>query len=953
MFHRIGRNVLQFMCARVFPIGPSTAVALFACALTALPSQAQQALPGGLGSVPPALLQQLRGMSPEEARRLASQYGIDLETVLGPGTLSGLNNIGRPVPPVQQAMPPVRRSDAEQYGDEIDDRDGEERVESLRPSRRFGLDFFSAQVSTFSPVDNVPVPADYVLGPGDSLSVLLVGRESGQFDLVVDRSGEVGFPELGKISVGGLTFEQARRAIRERVSSQLIGVEAMIGAGRLRAINVMIAGEVEVPGSRALSAFARVTHALFAAGGLTSIGTLRDIQIKRGAETVAVFDAYDLLIRGDSSNDVQLRDGDVVFVPPVGTMARVSGLVRRPAVYELSGDTTLEELVEMAGGLSARALIREGLLERQTTGGIPEIVHVPLAGAGLSSYPAEDGDHLRIQPSANRFGNGLSLRGAVQRPGVYGFRDGMRVSDLIRDASSDLSRDVDYDYALVVSTDEYSGKIDVTQFSARGVLQDAGGLDDPSLAPRDEIIFFYNTAATMLQEREESEQQQNPDADREDGETPENARGRQVPAGENAPGAAPRSQTAVGGALQGSERQREVEQTTGRGARIGPPGGAEEQEDDSDRRRRADKKRDVVGRQELLKTVVARLEAQASPAEPVRVVSVSGAVHAPGEYPLGEGDSVDDLIAAAGGLRGDAFTRELELQRVLIDGDGVASIRTYRVGVGAGAPLGLDFGLESRDRLMVRAVPDWRPDDLVTVSGELRFPGEYRIAPGETLGDLVRRAGGLTQDSFPEGAVFTRARVAEREERETERFIQELRRNAAASTLTREAATTDFEGLQTLVDSLRDAPARGRMVVDVPRVALGDDGADIVLQDGDEIHVPPRTRTVTVVGEVQHPGTFRFQDQFSVDDYLALSAGTTRRADEVRMYVLHANGEISPLGGRNWWRFDLRDSGIRPGDTIIVPIDTSYRDTLEYWTSITQIVYQTGIALAAVLQLSQ
>ncbi len=929
-FARLGLMFVAAMCSQTF-------------------AHAQSGFAGGLpGALSPALLQQLSTMSPEQAQILARQYGIDL-SAYGVGDLTGgsggLATRGVPIQPASAGTASSSFEDllqrARLRGD-LSDEDAAERIEALEPSARFGLDFFRAEVSTFSPVDNVPVPSDYVLGPGDSVDVYFVGREARQTYLEVDRAGDVIIPELGRVAVAGLTFDQASKLIRQRVANELIGVEVLVGVGRLRAINVMLAGEVRVPGARALSAFSRVTHALFAAGGVSDIGSLRRIAVKRGGETVATFDAYELLLAGNAANDVQLRDGDVVFVPPVKSMAAVSGLVRRPAVYEIVSDSSLADLLEMGGGLTARALSRSAQLERQNPLGVPEIQPIELSDASLRAIAVRGGDHLRVLEAADRFANRLTLRGAVQRPGVYGYRVGMRVSDLVGDAAADLATEVDYQYALIVSTDLASGEVDVRQFSPADMLAGKGTDSDPELRPRDEVLLFFNTAASAIQAIKNRADELGEDADpeaspvegedmaRDQSEAAVDDRAESLAAsdGGNVGSPVDGMQLELGFAeLQALELQRLIES------------------------QRRDRERPVA-RQELLEPVIARLEAQASPSAPVRVVTVDGAVHAPGNYPLGVKDTVSDLLAAAGGLRGEAFTRELELQRVVLDSEGVAGIRSFRISGEEVGSLGLGFQLESRDRLMVRAVPDWRPEDVVSVSGEVRFPGEYRIAPGETVGELLQRVGGLTPNGFASGAVFTRASVAEREERETERFIRELRRSAAASTLTLEASSVDIAGIEELVSSLRELPTRGRMVVDLPRVLQGDPSADLVLQDGDEILVPPLTRSVTVVGEVQHPGTFRFQESFRYEDYLALGAGVTRRADVKRMYVLHANGEISRLGGRSWWRFELGDQSIRPGDTIIVPINTSYRDTLEYWKSITQIVYQTGIAVAAILQLT-
>jgi polysaccharide biosynthesis/export protein len=181
------------------------------------------------------------------------------------------------------------------------------------------------------------VPVDYVLGPGDMVSVQLFGNETGTYELVVNRDGSITFPRLGPVTVTGLTFQQVRELIRERVSQQMIGVNASVTMGELRSIRVFVMGEAARPGSYTVSSLSTITNALFASGGIKPIGSLRNIQLKRNGELVTTLDLYDLLLRGDTRADVRLLPGDVIFIPPVNPQVGVDGEVRRPGVYELNG----------------------------------------------------------------------------------------------------------------------------------------------------------------------------------------------------------------------------------------------------------------------------------------------------------------------------------------------------------------------------------------------------------------------------------------------------------------------------------------------------------------------------------------------------------------------------------------------------------------------------------------
>ena len=222
-------------------------------------------------------------------------------------------------------------------------------AEALKP---FGYDLFAGVPSTFAPVTDVPVPSEYVVGPGDRLEVQLIGNTRGRHSLVVNRDGRVNFPELGPITVSGLRFEQAKARIEARVNEQMIGTTAVVSIGDLRSIRVFVLGEAERPGSYTVSGLATITNALFASGGVKPIGSLRNIQLKRNGRLVQRLDLYDLLLNGDTSADVRLLPGDVIFIPPAGGTVGVTGEIRRPAIYELRGESTASDLLHLGGGLA-------------------------------------------------------------------------------------------------------------------------------------------------------------------------------------------------------------------------------------------------------------------------------------------------------------------------------------------------------------------------------------------------------------------------------------------------------------------------------------------------------------------------------------------------------------------------------------------------------------------------
>jgi polysaccharide export outer membrane protein len=312
--------------------------------------------------IPPSVLAQLKMMSPAEQAALAKQYGFELPGAGGLGAESiEEDSLGAPGNELE-VFDRVQRLQLEaDIRAQIAEEEGQDQEEELK---RFGLDLFDQEVSTFAPVDDMPAPDGYRVGPGDTINVYLYGNEEVDVALAVSRDGQLILPRLGPISVAGLTFEQVRELIIAKVSAQLVGTEAVVSMGKLRSINVFLAGDVVAPGSYSVSGLSTVLQVLFSGGGVTDIGSLRQIQVKRRGKVVEELDAYDILLRGDTSGDIRLASGDTVFVPTVDRLVTIDGEVKRPAIYEVLPSETLGNLLEMAGGLNASGYAKSASLRR-------------------------------------------------------------------------------------------------------------------------------------------------------------------------------------------------------------------------------------------------------------------------------------------------------------------------------------------------------------------------------------------------------------------------------------------------------------------------------------------------------------------------------------------------------------------------------------------------------------
>jgi polysaccharide biosynthesis/export protein len=728
-------------------------------------------------------------------------------------------------------------------------------IEALKP---FGYDMFDqAAPTTFAPATDIPVPADYRIGPGDNVTVELFGKRSARYLLVVNREGALSIPEFGPIQVTGLTFDEMRREIDQRVSGQMIGVRASVTMGELRSVRIFVVGDVKRPGSYTVSSLSTITNALFASGGVSPIGSLRGIQLKRGGATVATLDLYDLLLRGDTSKDLQLRQGDAIFVPPIGSTASVAGQVRRPAIYEFRNGATLGDMIDVAGGLNAEADPRIVRVERVDADRSRSVMDLDASSGAGRSQRLLPGDIITV-PKVLPDTRGVTLEGHVNRPGAYAWRTGMRLTDLLGSLQL-LKLNADQRYLLIRRESMPGRRVEVISADAVRAFEHPGSADDPVLQSQDRVIVFSR------------------EADR------------------------------------------------------GP----------------------------ALKQLVDELRLQARDNDPLPVVTINGRVRSPGDYPLEAGMTVEDLIRAGGGLDEAAFGSTAELTRFEIVEDKVrkANIVELQLPDGSAPAASGNVPLRPYDTLVIKETPDWRERESVTLLGEVRFPGSYPIRKNETLSSVVARAGGLTDEAFTDGAVFTREELKEQEREQIETLAKRMQTDltllalqgaqvAGNRTGAPDTAATLAAG-QSLLAQLKDAKPSGRLVVDLDgALRKGGSEEDIELRGGDVLAIPRAKQYVTVIGEVQNPTAHVYKTGLDRTDYIKLSGGTTQRADNKRIYVVRADGSVAPQDGGSW--FGGGGSQLAPGDTVVVPLDAERMRPLPLWTAVTTIVYNLAVAVAAI-----
>jgi protein involved in polysaccharide export with SLBB domain len=335
-------------------------------------------------------------------------------------------------------------------------------------------------------------------------------------------------------------------------------------------------------------------------------------------------------------------------------------------------------------------------------------------------------------------------------------------------------------------------------------------------------------------------------------------------------------------------------------------------------------------------------EIQSAPGRPVYAISIDGMVHHPGQYPLSPGMRVSDLLRAAGGVTDRAYTLAMELTRhSVVDGDR-REISRYSVDLAAvlGGDATKDVALAAYDQAVVRRIPNWDEAGSIEIRGEVRFPGNYPVVRGDKLSQLIQRAGGLTEEAYPKAAVFLRESVREREQESINQLAARFEHELALLT-DQEDKEVVMEG-QMLLGQIKSAKATGRMVINLDGLLRREDDYDIVVNPGDKLYIPQRPQEVTVIGEVYNPISHLYNPKLDWDDYIRLSGDVTEGGNKRAIYVIHADGSVSPTGG--WFRPRI---AMGPGDTIVVPMKVDRLSKLKLVTSVTQVMYQLALTVAS------
>lgn len=672
------------------------------------------------------------------------------------------------------------------------------------PTRKiFGKEIFTTNTLTFEPNQNLATPSDYQLGPGDEVIIDIWGASEDRLRSTISPEGSIVIEQLGPVYLNGMTIDEANNHLRRLFAYKYAGVEEeetdiSLTLGQVRTIQVNVLGEVATPGTYRLSPFSNVFNAIYHSGGVSDIGSLRNVEVRRNGKTVATVDLYNYIFGGKDANSVHLREGDVIVVPAYTSLVNLDGNVRRPMYYEVKNGESLAELLKYAGGFSDDAY-KDMITVSRNNGKEREIFNVSAVEFG--NYGLADGDSIHVGKILDRYANRVMIGGKVLRPGSFALGNKVAtLRDLIREADG-LSEDAYADRALIFREGPDLTK-QVMSVDLGAIM--AGSAPDVALQKNDSI--------------------------------------------------------------------------------------------------------EIAGVREIFQK---------------GDFLIQGYVRNPGSFQYAKNTTVNDLILQAGGLAEGASTVRIEVSRRILDPKSLDPInqtaQVFTLAYEDGKTGSGGFVLEPYDIVTVRKSPTYLPQQRVAIGGEVAFEGAYTLARrNERLSDLVKRAGGLTDDAYVRGASLTRLMTDDeiKAREETIRLAQSMQG----------AQGSDSVSISKMI--LTDRYSVGIHLDEALANPGGDQ--DITLQANDVLFIPQKVSTVKIQGDVMYPITVAYKEGANLSYYIKQAGGYGSRAKKSNAYIVYLNGTAAKAKG---------STPIEPGCQIIVP---SKGTSSINWTAILSAATATG-----------
>jgi len=848
----------------------------------------------------------------------------------------------------------------------------------------------------------------YILGQGDEVIVTLRGQENATYNVFVDRDGNVTLPRLRPISASGRHFGDFRQDLDAAIKTGYIQTQDYITIGQVRQVSVNVVGEVFNPGVYGLSGLSTVLDAIQLAGGISKTGSLRNVTVVRDGRALHI-DLYRFLSPAGRTPDTTLRQDDRIVVAPIGATVAVAGEVRRPGIYELEPGAhaaTASWLIDIANGYTIRGAYRLTILRTRADGKLETVGITGREGAAL-----RDGEILSVNSSVNYTIGKVVLAGNVTLPGDYPLNRTRTLRDLLPSAEAFLP--LTYTpFAFIVRLNRTTLQRQVIPFSVQQVIEGKFNID---LQSEDVVhILTFNAMRQLIAISTAPENSQGARfvlgtsdrsrcADEDNGirDLPRPDRARYLSALKSLPCRPPaetgtpptsglqwpmllgsdqlQSSAAVARAL-GVNSQRKSEDTSGAGQTAGPGAtgeasgtmgmGSPAPGDTGNGISAAATAGSGAGSSDSTASQTAPGSVEGLSTEEASTlgyvvddyrVTIEGGVRQPGDYLAAPGATLEEIVDAANGLTPEADLDAIEVTSVAIDNVGGHSITTRKRYSLTPETLG-SIALQRLDVVEIPNVPSEQDPGNVAIEGEVIFPGTFHILKGEKLSSVLSRAGGLTKQAYPLGAVFQRPAVARVQQSAYDREADDLQKQLMASVAQGGGVLSSAGGqslglspeaagfLEDVIRQLREKSADGRISIIADPVALAaSPDADIELQPGDRLFVPKRPSEVMVTGEVLNPGNFRYSPKLDASAYIGLSGGYDRYADDDHVFVINPDGTSRAISDQ---LFEFNSDRLAPGSVVVVPRDLKPLDLGALTVTVAKVLSDFAITAASLAVLA-
>jgi len=828
--------------------------------------------------------------------------------------------------------------------------------------QRFSKEFFRNKNKIAQ--KNINAPKDYIINRGDTISFWVYGATNQEHQLIVNNQGNINIPEIGPVKVAGEQYSEVKELLTNYLSSSYKNSDVVVDLNSYSTAQVTLTGFVNAPGIFNTTSVSSVKDILIEAHGVSDVGSVRKIQVKRNGRTIATIDYYHLLTLGLDHGDVVLQPNDTIYVPRAYGLIKLEGAVNKEAIYEIERSESLGHILKIAGGVESKADSLKVYIKRYDNNRAIKYLKISLREA--KNFRLKDGDEVYVGEMDITNEQYVEIIGNVISEGrkeIHG--DTIKLSTLLKSQmkngklKSFFLENTQLDYAVVKRVDENLQPI-MYNINLSNILS---GSDDFTLLNRDQLYIFnkldtginpyvtikqVSTQKNILQKQEQEEALLKEQKREQEGDTSQLSK----------LNIAKDDKSVKHSILMNDGKYLFTEGMTLKDvinlAGVKSP---------------FDKQKvKVVSFDQSSKTTEVKLiDYEQNPeyrlkafdtiylfdvfeTTPVPKAFISGEVIHPGSYEVSNNMMLLDFINSAGGLSDKAYPKECEIIRYkIVNGERKKEILNIDMQNAAVCEI------YPYDEINIKKIPFWNDRRTVFLSGEVKFPGSYTIGRGEKLSSVIQRAGGYTDEAFLYGAYFTRVKIAKMQKESLRRQLSKLKeqvilvglQSAGSKSMNPISISEGITAVESLIKEAERLEPKGRITINLVDNlnSFTNCASDLTLQDGDKLHIPSINDTVVVNGEVMNPSAMAYYSD-SIKDYISKSGGVTEIADTDHIYVIHANGEAqkATLGS---YLFSSNKVTIKKGDVIIVPKKLMFERGIDIMSNVADIFYKLSLTVAA------